>query len=104
MHDAMLVSKIILWIAVLALSAVVFALVRQIGVLHERILPMGALTMDKGQKVGDKSPVFRLTDLAHRPLTCGAERSDGRSQLLMFMSRTCPGGKKLMPIVKPRAR
>src|SRR6267378_4287003 len=89
MHDAMVVSQIVLWIAVLALSAVVFALVRQIGVLHERILPMGALTIDRGPKVGDKSPVFQLTDLAHRPLTFGAERSDGRSQLLMFVSPTC---------------
>ena len=100
MHDAMLVSQVVLWIAVLALSAVVFALVRQIGVLHERILPMGALTIDKGPKVGDKSPVFQLTDLAHRPLTFGAERSDGRSQLLMFVSPTCPVCKKLLPIVK----
>src|SRR5260370_24028997 len=100
MHDAMVVSQVILWIAVLALSAVVFALIRQIGVLHERILPMGALTIDKGPKVGDKSPVFQLTDLANRPLTFGAERSDGRSQLLMFVSPTCPVCKKLLPIVK----
>jgi methylamine dehydrogenase accessory protein MauD len=100
MFEAMVVSQVILWIAVLALSAVVFALVRQIGVLHERILPMGALTIDKGPKVGDKSPVFQLTDLARRPLTFGGERSDGRSQLLMFVSPTCPVCKKLLPIVK----
>ena len=100
MPEAMVVSQVILWIAVLALAAVVFALVRQIGVLHERILPMGALTMDKGPKVGDQSPVFQLTDLKHRPLTFGAARSDGRSQLLMFVSATCPVCKKLLPIVK----
>src|SRR5260370_14810925 len=100
MHDAMLVSQIILWIVVLALSAVVFALVRQIGVLPERTLPMGAPPMYKGPKVGDKSPVFQLTDLAHRPLAFGAERSDGRSQLLIFVSPTCPVCKKVLPIVK----
>src|SRR6266851_5378916 len=100
MHDALVISQVVLWIAVLALSAVVLALVRQIGVLHERIAPMGALTMDKGPKVGDQSPVFELLDLAARPLTLGARRNDLRSQILMFVSPTCPVCKKLLPIVK----
>ena len=100
MHDALVISQIILWIAVVALSAVVLALIRQIGVLHERIAPMGALTIDKGPKVGDKSPVFELTDLASRRVTIGAARGDTRSQLLMFVSPTCPVCKKLIPIAK----
>jgi methylamine dehydrogenase accessory protein MauD len=100
MHDALVISQVVLWIAVLALSAVVLALIRQIGVLHERIAPMGALTMDKGPKVGDQSPVFELIDLAERPLTLGARRDDLRSQILMFVSPTCPVCKKLLPIVK----
>ncbi|MGA7869479.1 MAG: methylamine dehydrogenase accessory protein MauD [Candidatus Binatus sp.] len=100
MHDALVISQIILWIAVVALSAVVLALIRQIGVLHERIAPMGALTIDKGPKVGDQSPVFELTDLANRPIAIGAARTDGRSQLLMFVSPTCPVCKKLLPIAK----
>src|SRR5579863_9451980 len=83
MHDALVISQIILWIAVAALSAIVLALIRQIGVLHERIAPMGALTIDKGPSVGDKSPVFELADLANRPVAIGAARADGRSQLLM---------------------
>ena len=100
MHDALVISQIVLWIAVVALSAVVLALIRQIGVLHERIAPMGALTIDKGPKVGDKSPVFELSDLKNRPVTIGAPRSDRRSQLLMFVSPTCPVCKKLIPIAK----
>jgi methylamine dehydrogenase accessory protein MauD len=100
MHDALVVSQIVLWIAVFTLSAVVLALIRQIGVLHERIAPMGALTMDKGPKVGDRSPVFELTDMSHQPLTLGAPRDDLRSRLLMFVSPTCPVCKKLLPIVK----
>src|SRR5271167_3954680 len=100
MHDALVISQIILWFAVVALSAIVLALIRQIGVLHERIAPMGALTIDKGPKVGDKSPVFELIDLANRPLTIGAASADGRSQLLMFVSPTCPVCKKLLPIAK----
>jgi len=100
MHDALVISQVILWIAVVALSAIVLALIRQIGVLHERIAPMGALTIDKGPKVGDKSPVFELVDLANRPLTIGAASAGGRSQLLMFVSPTCPVCKKLLPIAK----
>ena len=100
MHDALVISQVVLWIAVLALSAIVLALIRQIGVLHERIAPMGALTIDKGPKVGDQSPVFELTDLSRRRITIGAPRGDGRSQLLMFVSSTCPVCKKLIPIAK----
>jgi methylamine dehydrogenase accessory protein MauD len=103
MHDALVISQIILWIAVAALSAIVLALIRQIGVLHERIAPMGALTIDKGPSVGDKSPVFELADLANRRIAIGAARTDGRSQLLMFVSPTCPVCKRLIPMAKSLA-
>jgi methylamine dehydrogenase accessory protein MauD len=103
MHDALVISQIVLWIAVAALSAVVFALVRQIGVLHERIAPMGALTIDKGPKVGDHSPVFELQTLDHQPLTIGAPSSLARSTLLMFVAPGCPVCKKLLPAVKSMA-
>jgi methylamine dehydrogenase accessory protein MauD len=103
MHEALVISQIILWIAVVALSAIVLALIRQIGVLHERIAPMGALTIDKGPGVGDKSPVFELVDLTDRPVAIGAARNDGRSQLLMFVSPTCPVCKKLIPTAKSLA-
>jgi methylamine dehydrogenase accessory protein MauD len=103
MLEALIVSQIILWIAVVALAAVVFALVRQIGVLHERIAPIGALTIDKGPKVGDHSPLFELADLNRRPVTIGAENPAGRSTLLMFVSPTCPVCKKLLPAVKSLA-
>ncbi len=98
-----MVSQVILWIAVVALAAIVFALVRQIGVLHERIAPIGALTIDKGPKVGDHSPLFELVDLNRHPVTIGAENSAGRSTLLMFVSPTCPVCKKLLPAVKSLA-
>lgn len=103
MLEALIISQIILWIAVVALAAVVFALLRQIGVLHERIAPIGALTIDKGPKVGDHSPRFELADLNRRPVTIGAENPAGRSTLLMFVSPTCPVCKKLLPAVKSLA-
>jgi methylamine dehydrogenase accessory protein MauD len=103
MHEALAISTIILWIVVLCLGAVVFALARQIGVLHERIAPIGALTIDKGPKVGDHAPIFELSDLAGGSRAIGSPSDRRRSTLLMFVSPTCPVCKKLMPAIKSMA-
>ncbi|ASR88279.1 MULTISPECIES: methylamine dehydrogenase accessory protein MauD [Alcaligenes] len=95
---ALLISNVILWVIVLALVVLVLALSRQIGVLYERVAPMGALTMDKGPQVGDAAPVMELQDLRGRALTVGV--AGPRSQLIFFMSPTCPVCKKLLPILK----
>ena len=44
---ALAISNIVLWVLVVALAAVVLALTRQLGVLHERIAPAGALMLDR---------------------------------------------------------
>jgi methylamine dehydrogenase accessory protein MauD len=101
MNEALVVSNLVLWVVVLALLVAVFALARQVGILHERVAPMGALMMDNGPKVGAASPVFTLTDLAGRPVNIGAPSLS--STLLFFLSPTCPVCKKLLPIVKSTA-
>ena len=100
MVEALLISQIVLWISVLGLAAVVLALIRQIGVLHERIAPMGALTIDHGPGIGEQSPVFDLIDIRQRPVMIGHPDADGKSTFLMFVSPSCPVCKKLLPIVK----
>jgi len=104
MHDPLVISQVVLWIVVVILAGTVLALARQIGVLHERIAPMGALTIDKGPKVGDPAPVFDLPDLAGHSIRVGSANSDGLSMLLMFVSPTCPVCKRLLPIVKSIAQ
>ncbi len=99
MNEALLISNVLLWIAVVVLGAVVVALVRQIGVLHERVFPVGALVMPGGPKVGAAAPTQAVTDLAGRALTLGGVAADGRSTLLFFVSPTCPVCKTLLPIV-----
>ena len=47
-----------LWIVVLALCAVIWVMLRQIGVLYERISPMGALMDSAGPDVGEPSATF----------------------------------------------
>lgn len=95
---ALVISNIVLWAVVIALVVVVLALSRQIGVLYERVAPMGALTMDKGPEVGDAAPTFELNDLLGRPQSIGLATE--HSQLLFFLSPTCPVCKKLMPILR----
>lgn len=98
MTQALLISNVMLWVAVLTLLVAVIALSRQIGILYERIAPMGALTMDSGPKVGEASPVFQLPSLNGQPVDIGA--AGAKSQLLFFLSPTCPVCKKLLPILK----
>jgi len=100
MHDALAISQVVLWVVVIVLAATVLALARQIGVLHERIAPMGALTIDKGPKIGDVAPIFDLYALNRVPVTIGGPSPSGFSTMLMFVSPTCPVCKKLLPIVK----
>ena len=97
---ALVISNIVLWVVVLALLVVVLALTRQLGVLHERITPVGALMLNKGLTVGERAPTVEVQDLAGENLSVGLPRSDGKSTLLLFVSPTCPVCKSLLPIVK----
>jgi methylamine dehydrogenase accessory protein MauD len=104
MTEILLVSQILLWIAVIGLALLVLALARQVGVLHERIAPMGALMTDKGVAVGEPAPVLTVADRAGRMLTLGGHHPLGRSMLLLFVSPTCPICKKLLPFARGFAR
>ena len=97
---ALAISNVVLWIVVLGLLAVVLALTRQLGVLHERIAPVGALMLNKGLAVGEQAPAMDLVDLDGASRNVGAPRSDGRSTLLLFVSPTCPVCKSLLPVVR----
>lgn len=96
---ALAVSNVVLWVLVLALAAVVLALTRQLGVLHERIAPAGALMLNRGLTVGEPAPVLEVADLDGRVHKLGMARGDGRSTLLLFVSPTCPVCKTLLPAV-----
>jgi methylamine dehydrogenase accessory protein MauD len=98
--EPLLVSQIVLWIVVVVLALTVLALVRQIGVLHERVAPLGALSTKNAVEVGQASPQFDVIDLAGRPLHIGGRSPDGRSQLLLFVSPSCPMCKKLLPVAR----
>ncbi|HUX72482.1 MAG TPA: methylamine dehydrogenase accessory protein MauD [Steroidobacteraceae bacterium] len=97
---ALAVSNLTLWLVVIALSVALLAVVRQLGVLHERIAPVGALMLANGLKVGESAPQIAVQDLDGRALSVGAARADERATLLMFVSPTCPVCKALLPVLK----
>lgn len=102
MTSAVGISLALLWLVVIALVVAVFALARQIGVLYERVAPMGALMLDEGPKVGDQAPLLGLTTLSGEHRFIGAPSA--RSELLFFLSPTCPVCKKLLPVLRGIAR
>ena len=100
MDGTLLISYVILWALVVVLSLLVFALARQVGVLHERVAPAGALMPTSGPKVGEMTEVMRLTDLKGHAVAIGGADSEGLATLIMFISPTCPVCKSLVPIAR----
>jgi methylamine dehydrogenase accessory protein MauD len=97
----MTIAMVLLWAAVITLAVTVFALIRQIGLLHERVAPVGALSIEKQSlKTGEAAPEFELQALSGASVSIGGLRDDGRSTLLFFLSETCPVCKTLLPILK----
>jgi methylamine dehydrogenase accessory protein MauD len=104
MLTVLIVSQILSWIVILGMGLGLVALARQVGVLHVRLAPAGALVTGKGPAVGEPSPVLEATSLDGVPLTIGKALAKGRMQLLLFVSPHCPLCKDLIPIAKNFAK
>ena len=119
MIEVLVVSQVLLWIVFVALAASLWALGRQIGVLHERVAPLGALMTRNAAEIGQVAPEFELPDLRGHKVRVGGRREirpmekvqadagqshRARSQLLLFVSPNCPMCKKLLPIARSFAR
>jgi methylamine dehydrogenase accessory protein MauD len=100
---ALAASVVLLWIVVIVLAGVVYALTRQIGVLYERVAPAGALMTGRGVVVGEEAPVVRAERLDGASEMIGAASEDGRSTLVFFLSTTCPVCKTLLPALRSMA-
>ena len=91
-------SQILLWLGILVLGLVCLVLARQIGVLHQRLAPVGALALPQRLKVGDPAPQLSLVCLDGSRIDIGGAR--GRSQLLLFLSPDCAVCEALLPAVR----
>jgi methylamine dehydrogenase accessory protein MauD len=100
----LLVSNIVLWVLVVVLALVVLALARQVGILHERVAPAGALQPTEGPKVGELTEAMQLEDLNGNPVTVGGVDAGGLATFVLFISPTCPVCKSLVPTAKSLAK
>ena len=96
----LLASQMMLWIAVIALAVAVLALARQVGVLHARIAPVGALALGRGPQTGEAAPRLTVRSLAGSSVEIGGPAPGAALRLLFFVSPTCPICKSLLPTVK----
>jgi methylamine dehydrogenase accessory protein MauD len=100
--DALTISVVLLWLAVIALGLLLWALSRQVGVLFERVAPMGALMTEAGPAVGQPSPSFTLRGIHSESVAIGGPAL--KAKLLFFLSPSCPVCKKLTPVLKALQR
>jgi methylamine dehydrogenase accessory protein MauD len=98
----LVISNILLWILVFGLLFAVFALARQIGLLHERIAPVGALALRGGPEVGEPAPRLSVRSLRGGVVEIGARTP--RPRMLLFVSSDCPVCKRLIPLARSVAR
>jgi methylamine dehydrogenase accessory protein MauD len=92
------ITLTLIWVVVILLSVAVLSLARQVGVLHERVAPAGALMSGGGPGVGEQSPRLEAHALAGNAISIGGTLATGRALLMLFVSQTCPICKKLIPI------
>jgi len=102
--ELLLVSNILLWVLVVVMAVIIYALTRQIGVLYERIAPAGALAMNRQIKIGSESPVVAVSAIQGRLDSIGGQPADRRARMLFFLSPDCPVCKTLLPALKSIAK
>lgn len=100
MITALIVSQVISWLVILGLVVMLLALARQVGVLHMRVAPAGALTTSGGPAVGDKAPAVPAHTLEGNDVIVGGPSKTVPLRLLMFVSATCPLCKGLIPAAR----
>ena len=94
-------AVVMLWAVVLVQFGVIYVLARQIGVLFERVAPVGAMISHAGPDIGARAPDLLLPNLTGAPFSLGAP---GRARLVFFLSTTCPICKSLLPALKSIGR
>lgn len=104
MLQALLVSAVLSWIVILLLGVALLALARQVGVLHMRVAPAGALTTSAGPSVGSAAAAVPATTIDGAATTVGGHLHGVPLRLLMFVSPSCPLCKNLIPMAKSFAR
>lgn len=104
MMTALIVGQALSWLVIIALVVALLALARQVGVLHMRVAPAGALQTSGGPAVGGKAPAVPARTLEGADVIVGGPAKDVPLRLLMFVSATCPLCKGLIPAARSFAK
>jgi methylamine dehydrogenase accessory protein MauD len=99
MSNSLVAILTLQWLTIIGLGAVVLALVRQVGILHQRIAPAGALMISEGVKIGATPPALALRTVDGNEFTVGGVQPKGVSTLVMFLAPDCPVCARLLPAV-----
>lgn len=90
------------WVLLLVLCIVVVALARQVGTLHLRMGPRGALEIDtEGPALGEALPPVDALDTDGARLVLGGA---GKRRLVLFSSPTCMVCREVAPALPAAAR
>lgn len=88
-------SYLVLWLLVIVLAVLLVALARQVGTLHMRLGPRGALEIDdEGPPLGEAPIPIDALDVTGEPVSFGGP---GEAQLLLFVSATCRVCDEVLP-------
>ena len=87
MSGGWLASYVVLWLTVVVLCIAVVALLRQIGVLHARLAPLGTHPAGEGPAVGEPAPL------------AGPFPYEAPATLVAFTSPTCEVCAALRPSI-----
>ena len=82
-------TYVLLWVTVVVLAVVVVALLRQVGVLHARLRPLGVHQAGEGLDRGDVAPPLPAVSYAGQAVT-----------LVAFTSPTCTICRTLVPALE----
>ena len=89
------------WVLLLVLCVVVVALARQVGTLHLRLGPRGALEIDtEGPTLGEPVPPVDARGADGAPLVVGGP---GARRLVLFSSPTCTVCREVAPALPAAA-
>jgi methylamine dehydrogenase accessory protein MauD len=98
MNEIWIASIIFLWIVVAILAFGFLALARQIGMIHDRLGPVGARLTNDGLKVGAHAPVIEARSLQGELVRFGG--TNPLRTLVLFISTECSVCRELMPGIR----
>jgi methylamine dehydrogenase accessory protein MauD len=95
-------SYVVLWLLVIVLTVLLLSLARQVGTLHLRLGPRGALELDdEGPPLGEAPGYVQTRDRDGNPVTIGGP---GPPQFLLFVSPDCPICREVAPSLSAASR